>query len=85
MVDIDNNLIVTDNSTIGTLSAHTSQVQVMKSKSVKAQEGTLFFNDAIIIGPPGENILIKLNADSINEENIMRSYPSITTYKTIYL
>ena len=85
LLDINGNLIITDNSTIGTLISKSDKVQVLKSKSVKAQEGVLFFNDAIIIGPPGEDILVQVVADSIDKAKIEKSYSSISVVKDVYL
>lgn len=50
----------------------------MKSKSVKASQGTFTFDDVIVVGPPGTDILLKITTDSINKEKIARAYPELT-------
>ena len=49
---------MTDNSSVAEMSSLYSNVTVMKSKSVQAQNGQFLFNDVIVVGPPGSSILL---------------------------
>ena len=57
----------------------------MKSKSVTAVKGIYTFDDVIIIGPPGSNILLKISSNSINKAMIANAFPSLGTIPDIYL
>lgn len=59
------------------MSTLSPQVTVMKSKSVKAQKGRFTFDDVIVVGPPGTDILLKITTDSISREKIARAYPEL--------
>jgi hypothetical protein len=54
--DDDNRVMITDNSSTAVMSCNQTGVQVMKSKTVTSMMGHLYFDDAIIIGPPGTKI-----------------------------
>ena len=60
------------------MSSVASDVQVMKSKSVKAVSGEFTFDDVIIIGPPGRDILLKITSDSIIADKITKAFPAFT-------
>ncbi len=62
--------MITDNSSVAVMSSVTNDVQVMKSKSVRSVQGFFTFDDVIIIGPPGKDILLKVNSESIKPEKI---------------
>lgn len=47
----------------------------MKSKSVRASFGRFTFDDVIVVGPPGTDILLKVNTDSVSKEKIGNAYP----------
>jgi hypothetical protein len=49
----------------------------MKSKSVKANSGIFEFNDVIVVGPPGTEMLLKVSTDSISREKIDKAYPGL--------
>lgn len=49
----------------------------MKSKSVKSVEGIFEFNDVIVVGPPGTDILLKVTTDSISKDKIEKAYPGL--------
>jgi hypothetical protein len=49
----------------------------MKSKSVKATYGRFTFDDVIVVGPPGTEILLKVNTDSISKDKIANAYPKL--------
>jgi hypothetical protein len=49
----------------------------MKSKSVKANMGRFTFDDVIVVGPPGTEILLKVTTDSISKEKIANAYPAL--------
>ena len=65
LVDDTNRTLITDNSSVAVMSSNSSSVQVMKSKSVTAVSGIFTFDDVIIIGPPGTDILLKITSESI--------------------
>ena len=77
LLDDKNRSMITDNSSIAIMSTTSSTVTVMKSKSVKAQQGRFTFDDVIVVGPPGTDILLKITTDSINKEKIAEAYPSL--------
>lgn len=47
---------------------------IMKTKSVKAINGTINFTDVEIIGNPGSDVFIKLEADTIDKLKIKKVY-----------
>lgn len=49
----------------------------MKSKSVRSSKGIFTFDDVIIIGPPGKDILLKVNSDSIKPAKIVAAFTGI--------
>jgi hypothetical protein len=49
----------------------------MKSKSVKSSLGRFTFDDVIVVGPPGSDILLKVTTDSISKEKIANAYPDL--------
>jgi len=49
----------------------------MKSKSVKAVNGSFIFDDVIIIGPPGRDIILKISSDSIVSNKITKAFPAL--------
>jgi hypothetical protein len=58
----------------------------MKSKSVKASFGRFTFDDVIVVGPPGTDILLKVNTDSISKEKIANAYPLLKrSFPDIYI
>lgn len=57
------------------MSSLSPSVTVMKSKSVQASQGVYTFNDVIIVGPPGTDILLSITSDAINMGKIMNAYP----------
>jgi hypothetical protein len=67
--------MITDNTSIAIMSTTSSNVTVMKSKSVKANKGRFTFDDVIVVGPPGTDILLQINTDSINKDKIAKAYP----------
>jgi hypothetical protein len=85
LLDNAERVVVTDNSSTGTMNSLDSSVQVMKSKSVKAVSGTYTFNDVIVIGPPGTAILLKITSDTISTSKIAAAFPSLGTYQDIYV
>jgi hypothetical protein len=77
ILDEEMRTMITDNQSIAIMSSQSPNVTVMKSKSVKAQEGIFEFNDVIVVGPPGTEILLKVNTDSISKEKIQKAYPGL--------
>lgn len=75
MLDDQRRDMITDNTSIAIMSTLSSNVTVMKSKSVKANQGKFRFDDVIVVGPPGSEILLKINTDSINIDRISKAYP----------
>ena len=68
------------------MSSQSPFVTVMKSKSVKALEGVFEFNDVIVVGPPGTEILLKVKTDSISKDNIEKAYPGfLATLPEIFI
>lgn len=78
LIDEVGRVISTDNSSSAVMSSISAGVQVMKSKSVTSTEGMFNFNDVIIIGPPGNSILLTIACDSINPTMIANAFPNIT-------
>ncbi|CDW85403.1 UNKNOWN [Stylonychia lemnae] len=74
----------TDNNSVAVMSSISSDVQVMKSKSVKAVNGTFTFDDVIIIGPPGQDIILKITSDSIVSNKITKAFPTMVQ-KKVYI
>ena len=68
ILDEKNRTMITDNSSVAIMSSQSPNVTVMKSKSVKASLGKFTFDDVIVVGPPGTDILLKVNTDSISKE-----------------
>lgn len=78
--------MITDNSSVAIMSSQSPNVTVMKSKSVKAQSGRFVFDDVIVVGPPGTDILLKVTTDSISKEKIANAYPKLNgTLPDIYV
>lgn len=75
ILDEENRTMITDNSSVAIMSSQSPNVTVMKSKSVKASLGKFTFDDVIVVGPPGTDILLKVNTDSISKEKIANAYP----------
>lgn len=75
--DEDNRLLITDNTSVAVMSSIATDVQVMKSKSVRSSSGIFTFDDVIIIGPPGRNILLKINSDSIKPAKLAKAFPGV--------
>lgn len=75
LLDEKNRNMSTDNSSIAIMSTTSSLVTVMKSKSVKASKGMFTFDDVIVVGPPGTDILLKITTDSISKDKIAKAYP----------
>jgi len=69
--------MITDNSSVAIMSSQSSNVTVMKSKSVKANSGRFLFDDVIVVGPPGSDLLLKVTTDSISKEKIANAYPQL--------
>lgn len=84
LLDDSDRVLITDNSSIAVMNSIAPDVQVMKSKSVRAVQGQFIFDDVIIIGPPGRDIILKITSDSIKPEKITNAFPSIEQ-KSIYL
>lgn len=84
LLDDSDRVLITDNSSIAVMNSIAPDVQVMKSKSVRAVQGQFIFDDVIIIGPPGRDIILKITSDSIKPEKISNAFPSIEQ-KSIYL
>ena len=59
------------------------EVQVMKSKSVTADRGIYTFDDVIIIGNPGTDILLSISSDAIKSSIIERANEGMVV-KQIY-
>eukprot|EP00347_Sterkiella_histriomuscorum_P017693 403348360 len=82
--DENGRILNTDNTSVAVMSSVASDVQVMKSKSVKAVSGEFTFDDVIIIGPPGRDILLKITSDSIISDKITKAFPGFAQQK-VYL
>lgn len=67
------------------MAAVSANLQVMKSKSVKATQGVFKFDDVIIIGPPGTDILLKITTESIKPSKITKAFPERGTIPDIYV
>lgn len=80
ILDEQNRTMITDNSSIAIMSSQLPNVTVMKSKSVKANMGRFSFDDVIVVGPPGSEILLKVTTDSISKEKIANSYPGLNDH-----
>lgn len=78
LIDEVGRLVITDNSSTAAMSSISPGVSVMKSKSVTSQEGIFLFDDVIVIGPPGNSILLTIACDSINPQMIANAFPNIT-------
>lgn len=57
----------------------------MQTKTETAVEGTIIFNDAIIIGPPGNFTVLKISSSAINVEKIQKAYPNLDIKPFIYV
>jgi hypothetical protein len=78
--------LTTDNTSVAVMSSQSPNVTVMKSKSVKSTEGVFDFNDVIVVGPPGTDMLLKVTTDSISKEKIEKAYPGLlATLPEIYI
>jgi hypothetical protein len=75
--DDDGRLMNTDSASVAVMSSVATEVQVMKSKSVRAVGGVFTFDDVIIIGPPGRDILLKINSESIKPAKVTNAFPAI--------
>lgn len=76
-MDQEKRTLITDNQSIAIMSSQSPNVTVMKSKSVKANSGVFQFNDVIVVGPPGTEMLLKVSTDSISREKIDKAYPGL--------
>lgn len=83
-MDETNRILNTDNTSVAVMSSIASEVQVMKSKSVKSIDGIFTFDDVIIIGPPGRDIILKITSDSIISDKITKAFP-ILAQQNVYL
>jgi hypothetical protein len=57
----------------------------MQTKTVTAVNGSFIFNDAIVIGPPGTNIILQVTSDSIDSSKITKAFPWLGVVPDIYL
>mmetsp|Transcript_10414 Transcript_10414/g.10450 ORF Transcript_10414/g.10450 Transcript_10414/m.10450 type:complete len:90 (-) Transcript_10414:1499-1768(-) len=57
----------------------------MQTKTVQATNGNLMFDDAIIVGQPGSQVLLYLSTDAINPTKIEKAFPALGSVKTMYL
>lgn len=70
--------MTTDNSSVAVMSTLSPNVTVMKSKSVRADQGRFLFDDVIVVGPPGSEILLSITTDSISKDKISKAYPTLS-------
>lgn len=77
LLDEQNRYMSTDNQSIAIMSTTSPLVTVMKSKSVRAMKGKFTFDDVIVVGPPGTDILLKITTDSISKDKIAKAYPQL--------
>eukprot|EP00347_Sterkiella_histriomuscorum_P014593 403360292 len=77
--DSQDSVIISDNSSTATLVAVNSQeVEVLKSKSVIANNGLYTLDDFILVASPGSEVLLKVHSDAIIKQKIQIAYPNIT-------
>jgi hypothetical protein len=57
----------------------------MKSKTVTSMMGHLYFDDAIIIGPPGTYIQLKIVSNSLDPLKTSLAFPSQKPQPEIYI
>ena len=86
VLDENRNLINTDNSSTATLEAlNPDQVALYKSKTVKAKNGLLTFDDVVVVALPGSTIYLRVNPDSILQNRIQAAFPSLSLVPEIYI
>jgi hypothetical protein len=86
ILDENLNLINTDNSSTATLEAlNPDQVALYKSKTVKAKNGLLTFDDVVVVALPGSTIYLRVNPDSILKNRIQAAFPSLSLVPDIYI
>ena len=52
---------------------------IMRTKSVQAVNGVISFTDIAIIGNPGTDVFIRIEADTIDKTIIRNAHSNITT------
>jgi hypothetical protein len=68
--------ILTDTESVAELvPLNSNEVELLKSKSVIAANGTFTFNDVIVIASPGTDILLKVSVNSISKTKIEKAFP----------
>eukprot|EP00347_Sterkiella_histriomuscorum_P008676 403344182 len=84
--DLDEFVILSDNSSVGTMVAvDSTQVQILKSKSVQAENGQYSFDDFIIVAKPGTDVLLQVFSDAIIKDKIQMAYPNVSGLQDNYI
>lgn len=75
MVDNNDMEIVTDSTSQATLVAlDTNNVQLLKSRTVQADQGKFTFDDVIVVAYPGTQVTLKITTESINQAKNRDAY-----------
>jgi len=71
---VNEETVITDDTSFASLSSEFEDIQVMKSKTVRSKDGVITFDDVILIGQPHSYALLKLTSQAIDPYKNLNSF-----------